>query len=129
MDSTTQSIFLSQQIHCIILSLYYCNRRSEHGIHSHTNRKIVSPHHYHKLKLRIKITNKRPKTLPPPPPVRCKSFIRSWMINVSILFFSAQIMAPRFLFWLDVVSILIPAIIIYFYFAVAMTVVLCSEKL
>jgi len=57
--SRPRPIFLSQQIRRIILSLYYCNRRSKQGIHSHTNHKIVSPHHYHKLKLRIKITNKR----------------------------------------------------------------------
>lgn len=102
--------------------LHYCNRWSE-GIHSHIKPRIVSPHHYHKLKSRKK-KQTNAKTLP----LRCKSFIRLWMINVSIFFF-VQIMAPRWSFWLDVVSILIPAIIIHYYFAVTMMVVLCDGKL
>jgi len=53
-------IFLSQQIRRIILSLYYCNPRSEQGIQSHTNHRIVTP------LSQIKIENKNNEQTPKP---------------------------------------------------------------
>jgi len=51
------------------------------------------------------------------------------MFPFFFFFFIQIIMASRWTFWLDVVSILIPPIILYFFLTVTIMVVLCDGKL